>query len=195
MVRQGSAKPSFGGSIPPAAFLFLACGALLVGSAVAAAQADPDARGGQEPTQPWPADWFTDFPSIDLTGTWNFDPERSDPMLTVWQEKEVRYEINQHPTFIVLEFLVEGGRSNRQTYRWDGTLHRFERGERQVEEAARWTRGGRALEVRGRHWDPLSPDEIVEYGFLYEARGNTLTFTQENETGRTVWRFVRSRDE
>ena len=198
MVRQGSAKPSFGGSIPPAASslpIAALAAAVLVATAISAAAAVLPFQTHQEPgAQPWPQDWLSDIPLVDLSGTWVFDPQGSDPMLEPWRDREVRYEIGQHPAHIVLEFRVEGGRSNTQTYRWDGTVHRFQRDVRNVEEAARWTRGGRKLEVRGRHWDPETPDEIVEYSFSYERRGPVLTFIQGNATGTTVWRFVLERD-
>jgi hypothetical protein len=136
-------------------------------------------------------DWFSDLPAVDLTGTWTFDASRSDPMLSDWQDAEVSYEINQQAAFIILEFKVPGSQSNTQRYRWDGTIQRFERGGRVVEEAARWTEAGRTLQIAGRHWDPTEPEEREEYGFFYRMRGDELEFVQENASGRTVWRFRR----
>jgi hypothetical protein len=152
------------------------------------------AKGPQEVgTRPWPEDWFSDLPAVDMTGTWVFDADGSDPMLAVWQDREVKYEINQQAAFILLEFVVPGSQSNTQRYSWDGTIHRFERGGRTVEEAARWTRAGRMLEIAGRHWDPTAPEDRTEYRFTYEVRGDRLVFTQESDTGTTIWRFDRVR--
>lgn len=142
-------------------------------------------------TRPWPEDWFSDLPAVDLTGEWVFDPEASDPMLSSWEGQRVAYEIQQQGAFIILDFKVPGSQSNRQRYSWDGTIQRFERGGRLVEEAARWTEAGRVLEVAGRHWDPETPEEREEYRFTYTARGEVLEFVQESATGRTVWRFDR----
>ena len=139
----------------------------------------------------WPPDWFTDLPSVDLSGSWLFDAEQSDPMLGEWAEREVRYVINHQAAFIALEFRAGSEQTNAQTYRWDGTIHQFERGTRQVQEAARWTRGGRRLEVLGRHWNQGEPEAVEHYLFTYEARGDVLTFVQESDTGQTVWRFVK----
>lgn len=144
-------------------------------------------------SRPWPMDWFSDLPSVDMTGTWVFDPSTSDPMLVVWQDRDVSYEINHQAAFIILEFKVRGAESNVQRYRWDGTIQQFERGGRLVEEAARWTDAGRTLQVAGRHWDPGEPDVRVEYRFSYRMRGDVLEFVQENDTGNTVWRFRRER--
>jgi len=129
-----------------------------------------------------------------MTGSWLFDPDGSDPMPESWQGKEVRYEINQQGAFIVLDFRVPGSGSNEQTYRWDSTIARFERGGRLVEEAARWTEAGRMLEIAGRHWDPATPEDRTTYRFAYTLRGDVLTFVTEDETGRTAWRFRRERD-
>ncbi len=141
----------------------------------------------------WPLDWLTDMPAVELTGTWLFDPEISDPMVGAWATHEIRYEINQQGAFIVLDFRVKDVESNTQSYSWDAKIQRFERGGRRVEEAARWTDGGRMLEVVGRHWSPETPEQKSEYRFAYTARNNVLTFVQENESGTTVWRFVRER--
>jgi hypothetical protein len=140
-------------------------------------------------------DWFSDLPAVDLSGTWVFDPAQSDPMLAEWSEHEVRYEIRQESARIILDFRVGEAGINTQTYRWDGTIQRFERGDRQVQEAARWTDAGETLEVAGRHWSPLAPDERVHYRFAYSRRGDVLTFVQENDAGRTRWAFVRGREQ
>jgi len=124
-----------------------------------------------------------------MTGEWTFNAGASDPMLSSWQDRVVKYRINQQAAFIVLEFLVEGSQSNTQRYTWDGTIQRFERGGRQVEEAARWTDAGRTLEIAGRHWDPTEPEERVEYRFAYRMKGDRLEFVQSDEAGETVWRF------
>jgi hypothetical protein len=143
-------------------------------------------------TRPWPEDWFSDLPAVDMSGTWVFDPDSSDPMLSTWQGREVTYEIIQQAAFIILDFKVTGSESNRQRYSWDGTIQRFDRGGRLAEEAARWTDAGRTLEIVGRHWDPETPGERAEYRFTYQLRNDQLVFVQESDSGRTVWRFDRS---
>ncbi len=153
-----------------------------------------NASGLQQQQEIWLPDWFTDLPAVDLSGSWLFDAEHSDPMLREWAEGEVRYVINHQPAFIVLEFRAGSEPTNAQTYRWDGTIAEFQRGARQVQEAARWTRAGRRLEVVGRHWDPEEPEAVEHYRFTYEPRGDVLTFVQENESGRTVWLFVKERE-
>lgn len=144
-------------------------------------------------SRPWPEDWFSDLPAVDMTGEWVFNPDVSDPMLSTWQGRVVKYRISQQAAFILLEFLVEGSTSNTQRYSWNGTIQRFERGGRQVEEAARWTDAGRTLEIAGRHWDPTEPEERVEYRFAYRMDGDRLEFVQSDEQGETVWRFDRVR--
>ena len=114
-------------------------------------------------------------------------------MIDAWAASEIRYEISQQATFIVLDFRVKDVASNRQSYRWGATVEHFERGGLQVQEAARWTNAGRTLEVVGRHWDPQTPEQKTEYRFTYAERAGVLTFVQENESGATVWRFVRER--
>ena len=166
---------------PIAALLLLA---LSASTASASAQEGIGVR-------PWPENWFSDLPAVDMTGTWVFDPAGSDPMLADWQGREVIYEINHQAAFIILEFRVQGAQSNTQRYNWDGTIQRFERGGRVVEEAARWTDAGRTLQIAGRHWDPTEPEDRVEYGFRYRMRGDVLDFVQDNDTGNTVWRFQR----
>ena len=142
----------------------------------------------------WPPDWFTDLPAVDLSGSWLFDAEHSDPMLSEWAESEVRYVISQQSAFIVLEFRSGTEQANTQTYVWDGTIKEFQRGGRQVQEAARWTRAGRRLEVVGRHWSQGEPGAVEHYRFTYEQRAGVLTFVQESERGQTVWRFVKERE-
>ena len=153
-----------------------------------------NASGLQQQQESWPPDWFTDLPAVDLSGSWLFDAERSDPMLGEWAEREVRYVIDQRSASILLEFRAGGEQANAQTYRWDGVIKEFQRGARQVQEAARWTLAGRRLEVAGRHWNPGEPEALEHYRFTYETRGDVLTFVQENESGRTVWRFVKERE-
>lgn len=160
--------------------------ATLLIAAPAAAQEPQDADA-----RPWPVDWFSDLPAVDLTGEWVFNPDASDPMLSSWEGLRVAYDIRQQGAFIILDFDVPGSQSNRQRYSWDGTIQRFERGGRLVEEAARWTDAGRVLEIAGRHWNPESPGEREEYRFTYTVADDVLTFVQENSTGRTVWRFDR----
>ncbi len=151
------------------------------------------ARAQQPERDAWPGDWLSDFPAVDMTGTWLFDPAVSDPMIGAWEGHEVMYVISHQAAFIMLEFRVPGVQSNMQRYTWHGTIQRFERAGRQVEEAARWTDGGRLFEVAGRHWDPTAPEDRSEYRFTYEVIGDQLTFVQESETGKTAWRFSRQR--
>ena len=134
------------------------------------------------------------MPATDLSGTWVFEPEDSDPMLSVWADKNPRYDIQQYAAFIVLTFRVDEDQPNRQRYAWDGSIARFERGAQQVEEAARWTDAGLVLEVRGRSFDPEAPEDATMYGFTYELVSDHLVFTQTSDTGETVWRFARQRE-
>jgi len=167
--------------------------ALCLVAVAASASPEEQPQPQQIGVEVWPPDWFTDMPAVELTGTWLFDPDTSDPMIELWAASEIRYEINQQGAFIVLEFRVADVESNTQSYRWGAKIERFERGGRQVEEAARWTDAGRMLEIVGRHWSLETPAQKSEYRFTYRARNNVLTFVQENETGTTVWRFVRQR--
>ena len=160
------------------------------------------AAARQQPIVPFPDDdeawpppgWVSDIPLVDLTGTWGFDPQASDPMIEIWRDKKVSYRIDQQSSFIVLEFLVGEGQTSQQRYLWNGTVHRFQRGAADVEEMARWSAAGRTLEVIGRGWDRDAPDEINYYSLRYVTRGRQLTFVQENDTGKTVWVFDRERD-
>lgn len=172
----------------PAAFLVAACVLLLAGVSVV-----PPTSAQQPGREVWPRDWFSDLPAVDMTGTWVFDAAASDPMLDSWEGRGVTYVISQQAAFIVLEFQVREMEANKHRYSWNGVIQRFERGGRQVEEAARWTEAGRMLEIVGRDWDPAVPEERREYRFTYVMNGDQLTFVQESETGRTVWRFSRQR--
>ena len=136
---------------------------------------------------------MSDIPVVDLTGSWLFDPDASDPMIEAWRDREVRYQISQQPDHIDFEFLVEGGYSTKQSYRWDGTVTRFDRSGAQVEEIARWTDAGRVFEVRGRWWPEDTPDDIAVYELRYALHILEITFTQTNESGSTVWTFVKER--
>ena len=49
------------------------------------------------------------------------------------------------------------------------------------------------LEIVGRDWNPAVSEERREYRFTYVMAGDQLTFVQESESGRTVWRFSRQR--
>ncbi len=136
---------------------------------------------------------MSDIPVVDLTGSWLFDPGASDPMVEAWREREVRYQISQQPDHIDFEFIVEGGYSIETSYRWDGTVTRFSRSGSEVEEIARWTDSGRVFEIRGR-WSPENePDDITVYELRYALRVLAITFTQTNDTGSTVWTFVKER--
>jgi hypothetical protein len=167
---------------------------LLAGVGPAAAAPQDPVQDLQLGSEVWPKDFFSDLPALDLTGTWTFDAADSDPMLSDWAEHEVIYEVTQHSAYIVLDFRVPGIESNTQRYRWDSQVEHFERGGRNVEEAARWTRAGSVLEVIGRHWNPATPNEREEYRFTYEVRGDQLIFVQSSDSGSTTWRFSRVRD-
>ncbi len=205
MVRQRSAKPRFGGSIPPAAsfsavgrgqqraaiaiLAALTLSALATASAVAQEQADPPER----PPLEW-TPWISDVPVVDMTGEWLFDAASSDPMVEVWRDREVSYRIDQQIDRIVFEFRPENGEQNVQTYRWAGSVSEFERGAAEVRERAHWTGNGRVLEVEGRWWSFDDQSTVRRYTFRYEfASGEVLVFTQGDEHGTTVWRFRRRR--
>ena len=141
----------------------------------------------------WSEGWVSDIPVVDLTGSWLFDPDASDPMAEAWREREVRYEVSQQPDHIDFEFVVEGGYSVAQSYRWDGTVTRFNRSGAEVEEIARWTDAGRVFEIRGRWWQGDTPDDVAVYELRYTLRFFEITLTQTNDTGSTVWTFVKER--
>lgn len=140
----------------------------------------------------WPVPWISDVPMVDLSGTWRFDPRGSDPMLEAWKGREILYHIRQGSGLVVLEFVPEGGRSNRQVYRWDGSVSRFERGEDSVAERARWTDGGQVLEVAGRRWPNEDVEAVQAYRFTYSVQSGRLTFVQHNGSGTTTWYFERA---
>ena len=220
MVRQGSAKPLFPGSNPGAAsnvsslgkessaaglrpfspgrpkgLPFLLLFALALSSALAPAGSSMDLQERADRTRRdiWSEGWVSDIPTVDLTGTWLFDDAASDPMIEAWRDREVRYQISQQPDHIDFEFMVEGGYSTVQSYRWDGTVTRFNRTGSEVEEIARWTDAGRVFEVRGHWWPEDTPDEITVYELRYALRIFRFTFTQTNDSGSTVWTFVKER--
>ncbi len=219
MVRQRSAKPRFGGSIPPAASSFAHAGgvevaryrrgqrvdarivgfAVLVGltlcpqSMTSIAAIQQEATPPDQPSLEW-TPWISDVPVVDMTGEWVFDSASSDPMVEVWRQREVVYQIDQQTDRIVFEFRPENGQRNVQTYRWAGSISEFQRGGAEVRERARWTERGRVLEVEGRWWafDDLST--VRRYTFRYEvASFDMLVFTQGDEYGTTMWRFRRRR--
>ncbi len=141
----------------------------------------------------WSEGWVSDIPVVDMTGSWLFDSDASDPMVEAWRERDVRYQISQQPDHIDFEFIVEGGYSIEQSYRWDGTVRRFNRNGSEVEEIARWTDAGRVFQIRGRRSPEDAPDDIMAYELRYELGIFKFTFTQTNETGSTVWTFVKER--
>lgn len=156
---------------------------------------DPMVPARGEDLVSWPTPWISEVPSVDLTGTWRFLPDRSDPMLETWRGEEVLYRIRQESGRIVLEFVPGGGRTNEQTYRWDGSTAEFERGETQVRERARWSQSGRTLEIVGRWWLNTEPTEIHEYTYRYRLERSLLVFEQRDDSGTTTWRFRRVADE
>ncbi len=153
----------------------------------------------QEPTPPdqppleW-TNWISDVPVVDMTGEWVFDTASSDPMVEVWREREVVYQIDQQLDRIVFEFRPENGQQNVQTYRWGGSISEFQRGDAEVRERARWTEGGRVLEVEGRWWTFDDLSTVRQYTFRYETTSfDMLVLTQGDEHGTTMWRFRRRR--
>jgi len=154
---------------------------------------DPQQAGDRMARDVWSEGWVSDIPVVELTGSWLFDPKASDPMVEAWRDREVRYRISQEPDHIDFEFLVEGGYSTLQSYRWDGTVTRFNRSGAEVEEIARWTNAGRVFEVRGRWWSEDTPADITTYELRYALRIFRITFTQTNDTGTTEWTFVKER--
>ncbi len=113
VVRQRSAKPRFGGSIPPAASSFVARSteagsrrhrcrggrgvistALLLGLtlcpwvATTLEASQEDSSVADQPSLEW-TPWISDLPVVDMTGEWVFDEESSDPMVEAWREREV----------------------------------------------------------------------------------------------------------
>lgn len=171
-------------------------GALTVLLAATAAAATPVPEfpvGAQEqpPDLAW-APGVSEVPLVDLSGTWVFLPDASDPMVEAWRDREIVYVITQATDRIVLDFRPEDGQRNLQGYRWDGSVSSFERGDAEVRERARWTDGGRTLMVEGRWWSPDDTGSITAYTFLYRLEGtNRLEFRQQDDQGETVWRFAR----
>ena len=172
------------------------CAALSL--AVLAALATP--AGAQQQDNPAPVvdldwtPWLSEFPQVDLTGTWVFDAATSDVMVEAWRDREVLYVVDQQMDRIVFDFSPEDGQRNVQGYRWNGSVSEFERGTAEVRERARWTGGGRIFEVEGRWWPTENTAEVTKYTFLYRLEGlDRLALTQRDEHGETVWRFHRRR--
>lgn len=186
--KAGDCKSLIPGSNPGAASILILV-VLALGVTLAAADSSVD----QQQRDVWSEGWVSDIPVVELTGTWLFDPKSSDPMVEAWREREVRYQISQQPDHIDFEFVVEGGYSILRSYRWDGTVTRFNRSGSEVEEIARWTDAGRVFEVRGRRWLEETPDDVTNYELRYEMRIFKITFTQTNHSGSTVWTFTRER--
>jgi len=92
----------------------------------------------------------SDVPTIEMSGLWRFVPDRSDPMVEIWSECEVKYEISHQMDRIVMAFRPENGELNVQEYRWNGSVNSFRRGTAEVRERAFWTDRGRTLEIEGR---------------------------------------------
>lgn len=160
-------------------------------SATVPSHASSARQEDQGPDLHWDAE-ISEVPLVDLSGSWSFLADESDPMVEVWRGREILYVVTQSPDRIVLDFRPEDGRRNAQGYRWDGTIAAFERGDAQVRERARWTDGGRTLVVEGRWWDPTRTDDVNAYTFRYRLDGpDVLEFTQRDEYGETVWRFAR----
>jgi hypothetical protein len=172
---------------------YVAAAVLVVVPAGSALAQDVVVRGLEESEGRlnWTA-WVSDVPTADLTGTWIFDAERSDPMVEVWREREVRYEINQQFDRIVVAFRPEGGEANVQTYRWDGSVNSFQRQDTEVRERARWIGQGRVLEVEGRWWPITDRDAVTAYRYEYRVgMDRTLSVRLIDEYGETTWRFRR----
>lgn len=165
---------------------------LLLSAICAAPAAGQTAGQAGAPELDW-SDGVSELPIVDLTGTWLFVPEDSDPMVEIWQGRQVEYVVTQTGDRIVLDFRPEDGRRNVQGYRWNGTVSSFRRGDAEVRERARWTDGGRSLVIEGRWWTPDDLETINAYTFVYRLDGpNELVFVQRDEHGETTWRFERS---
>lgn len=136
--------------------------------------------------------WISDVPATDLTGLWHFVESSSDPMLEVWQGREILYEISQQMDRVVLSFRPENGEPRVQEYRWNGSVNSFDRAGAEVRERAHWTAGGRTLEVEGRWWPTDDRSTVFKYTFRYELESpRRLLFRQIDEHGETAWRFER----
>ena len=147
-------------------------------------------EGREDPELNW-SPRISDMPMTDLTGEWVFDSAGSDPMVEVWRDRRILYSIEQQPGYIRLEFRPENGRPNIRTYRWDGGVAKFERGEAEVRERGLWTDGGDAFEIEGRWWNFDDTATIHSYRFSYRVERALLEFSQSDEHGETVWRFRR----
>ncbi|MFW6198458.1 MAG: hypothetical protein ACOC5E_01405, partial [Acidobacteriota bacterium] len=172
--------------------------ALLLAGGAAAQEQEQEGqrpRAGVEQTEPeleWPGR-VSELPVVDLSGTWVFDPEISDPMVDAWRGRRVEYRVEQQSDFIRLEFRPEDGQGNNQTYRWNGRVIAFERGSTEVRELAAWVDGGRVLEVVGRWWSPEDITDIHSYTFRYSLQGfDVLVLEQVDPHGSTTWRFQRA---
>lgn len=138
------------------------------------------------------SDAILEVPLVDLTGSWSFVEAESDPMVEAWRGREVQYLITQTPDRIVLDFRPAEGTRTLQGYRWDGSVVSFERDGTQVRERARWTDGGRVLEVEGRWWPIEDPSDLGRYTYRYRLEGpDRLVLAQSDPYGQTVWHFAR----
>jgi len=136
--------------------------------------------------------WVSDVPAVDLTGLWSFVESASDPMIEVWQGREIVYEISQQTNRLVMSFRPENGEPNVQEYYWNGNVNSFQRGGAEVRERAHWIAGGRTLEVEGRWWPTDDRSTIFEYTFQYRLESSRrLLFRQIDQYGETTWRFER----
>ena len=136
--------------------------------------------------------WVSDVPLVDLTGQWRFVESSSDPMVEVWQGREIVYEISQQNDRLVMSFRPENGEPSVQEYRWNGSVNSFDRGGAEVRERGHWVAGGRAFEVEGRWWPTEDRSTIAKYTFRYQLESpRRLLFRQIDEYGETVWRFER----
>jgi hypothetical protein len=138
------------------------------------------------------SDAVLEVPLADLSGSWLFVPGDSDPMVEDWRDREILYVITQVPDRIVLDFRPAGGSVSARGYRWDGSVVSLERDRTQIRERARWTDGGRVLEIEGRRWADDDPSEITSYLLRYRLDGpDRLIFVQADAYGETIWRFRR----
>jgi len=139
----------------------------------------------------WSA-WVSDVPVVDLTGLWRFVESSSDPMVTVWEGREIRYEISQQTNRVVLSLRPENGEPMVQEYLWNGSVNSFEKGGTEVRERAHWRDGGRTLEVEGRRWPADDRSKLVKYTMSYRLEApRRLVLRLTDEHGETVWRFER----